>query len=153
MSALNSDRGCLSQNVLCCIFFPLICLCPLSLSYFLCCFNVVDITLSCVFSLAQVLNLILVLVLFHAFFSPLSREYELVSFLFCITLSEGSTDRGGERDLSLTVRDDFRIKCWMCISVKREIKFFDWELENWSAHFAANCTAVCSTIFWRRNEF
>ncbi len=35
-----------------------------------------------------------------------------------------------------------RIKCWMCISVKREIKYFDWELENWSARFAANCTAV-----------
>jgi len=68
-------------------------------------------------------------------------------FLFCITLSEGSADWGGERDLTLTMRDDFRMKCWMCISVKREIKYFDWVSGNWSAHFAVSCTAVCTKQF------
>lgn len=94
MSALNSDRGCLSQNVLHCLFsFPLICFCPLCLSCPMFCVALMLLILrSYVFSLAQVFNLIL-------FSLALSCLLFSSHFLLCITLSECNTDRGSERDL------------------------------------------------------
>lgn len=147
MSALNSDRGCLSQNALYCLFsFPLIGFCPLSLSCPIICLAFMLLILLCLGCLLLLKSS--TLFFFSCSFMPpflLSVEgMNRFPFLFCITLSEGNTDRGSERDLTLTMRDDFRMKCWMCISVKREIKYFDWELGNWSARFAVSCTAVCT---------